>query len=249
MKAHQILTVLGATLLLGACATPPKDVASVDAQIASITDGDFGQFIYHQARAEEHLAHLRKVRQYWNDDHYWNIDTEKCAQEAAAKAAEERKLAEEALIRWHDKCDRHQEICQRLDALELMHGRPLMPLAYFDTGSAVPKSLEQSHIDALVKMAKSNPGLTVDLVGYTDTVGSAHANKHLAERRAQAVDDVLAKQGLPAGTTVHEVAHGEAHGPDNTPSAENRRVDARVHHGDHDGHHHHGHHHHRRHHK
>jgi outer membrane protein OmpA-like peptidoglycan-associated protein len=247
MKTHQLITIIGASLLLGACATPPKDVASVDSKIATLTDGDFGQFIYHHAKAEEHLAHLRKVRQYWADDHYWNIDTEKCAADAEAKYAEERKLAEEALIRWHDRCDRHEEICQRLDALELMHGKPLMPLAYFDTGSAVPKSLEQKHIDALIKMAKDNPNLTVDLVGYTDTVGKAHANKHLAQHRADAVNSELAKQGLPAGTVVHEVAEGEAPGPDNTPSAENRRVDARLHHSGDGGHHHHGHHHHHHH--
>lgn len=244
MKTYQFVTVIGACLMLGACATPPKDVASVDAKIASLTDGDFGQFIYHQARAEEYLAKIRKARQYWVDDHYWNIDTEKWVRNAEAKAAEERKLAEEALIRWHDKCERHQEICQRLDQLELSHGKPRLPLAYFDTGSAVPKSLEQDHIEKLVKLAKDNPGLAIDLVGYTDTVGKSHDNKHLAQRRADAVSEELAKQGLPAGTVVHEVAEGEAGGPDDTPSAENRRVDARVHHTGDRGHHHHGYHHH-----
>lgn len=237
MKSKNLITLLGASVLLAACATPHKDVASVDAKIASATAGNFGQFIHHQALAEENLAHLRKVRQYWSDDHYWNIETEHCANEAALKAAEHTKLAEEALIRWHDNCDRHKDLCQRVSDLELMHGGGAMPVAYFDTNSAVPKSVQQSHVDSLVKMAKERPDLAVDLIGITDSVGSPKANKALAMRRADAVNALLAKQGLPAGTKVREVAEGEAPGPDNLASADNRRVDARI--GGGEGHHHH----------
>lgn len=245
MKLHKIATVFGASLLLAACATPHKDVASVDAKIASVTNGDFGQFIHHQALAEENLAHLRKVRQYWQDDHYWNIETEHCANEAAAKAAEHRKLAEEALIRWHDNCDRHKDLCARVGDLELLHSDRAMPVAYFDTGSAEPKKVEQAHVDAVLQLAKDHPELAVDVVGITDTVGNPKSNKALAMRRADAVNALLVKQGLPAGTRVREVAKGEAPGPDNTPSADNRRVDVRIdggHHHDHHPTHHHHHH-------
>jgi outer membrane protein OmpA-like peptidoglycan-associated protein len=238
MKSLKLVLLLGASALLAACATPHKDVASLDAKIASVTEGDYGQFLHHQALAEENLAHLRKVRQYWQDDHYWNIELEHCATEAAAKAAEHRKLAEEALIRWHDNCGRHSELCKRVSDLELLHADKPMPVAYFDTGSAVPKAVEQAHIDNLVDLAKERPGLGVDVIGITDTVGKAKANKALAMRRADAVKSLLKKQGLPAETRVHEIAKGEAPGPDNTPNADNRRVDVLV-----DGHHHHHHHH------
>jgi len=229
MKTQALLAVLGGVLLLGGCATEPKNVASLDAKIGEITRGDFGQFLYHQAMAEENLAHVRKIRQYWQDDHYWNIDLEKCALNAAARAAEHRKQAEEALIRWHDNCDRHKEICHRLDDLEAIHTRQPMPVAYFDSGSAVPKSLQKAHIDEVLHLAKDYPNLSLDLIGYTDTVGSKGANVQLSERRAKAVNDVLIQEGLPATVNVHRIGKGEAPGPDNTANPENRRVDVRVH--------------------
>ena len=241
MKTTKLIAALGAALLVSACATPQKDIASLDAKIADYSQGDFGQFLYHQAMAEENLAHVRKVRQWWQNDYYWNIETETCAENAAAKALEHRKQAEEALIRWHDRCERHQDMCQRLDNLEFIHSGKRMPVAYFDTGSAVPKSLEQAHIDALLGLAKDYPNLTLDLVGYTDSVGSKASNKHLASHRTQAVNSVLNKSGLPSSVHVHQINEGEAPGPDNTANAGNRRVDVRVHgHGyaGHDGPHH-----------
>lgn len=244
MNKLHVLTAIGLSVLLSACATPSRNMAALDAKLGEATQGDFGQFISHEAMAEENLAHARKIKQYWQDDHYWNIDMEKCALDSAAKAAEHRKLAEEALIRWHDNCGRHKDICHRLDDLEGIHSKKLLPVAFFDTGSAVPKSLQQAHIDSVLHLAKDYPNLTLDLIAYTDTVGKPHANKHLAERRAEAVKAVLAKQGLPKTVGVHAIAVGEAPGPDNKASAENRRVDLQVHrhgegHGDGSYHHHH----------
>jgi outer membrane protein OmpA-like peptidoglycan-associated protein len=233
MKTIQILSALGLALLASACATPPKDIASVDTKIADATQGDFGQFLLHQSLAEENLAHLRKVRQYWQNDHYWNIEFQRCVDDAAAKAAEHRKMAEEALIRWHDNCQKHQDICRRLDALESMHAKKAWPVAYFDTGEAIPKSLQKDHIDAVLRMAHDSPGMSLDVVGMTDTVGKSQDNHGLAQRRARAVHNILMQQGLPASVSVHELAKGEVPGPDNTPSAQNRRVEvlAHGHHG------------------
>lgn len=228
MKTKLLLAVLGGALLLGGCATE-HNVALLDAKIGEATQGDFGQFLYHHAMAEENLAHARKIRQYWQDDYYWNIDLEKCALNAASRAAEHRKQAEEALIRWHDTCDRHKDICHRLDDLEALRNMPQTPVAYFDTGSAVPKSLRKAHIDEVLHLAKDYPNLSIDLIGYTDTVGSKRANLALSERRAHAVNDVLIREGLPATVNVHRIGMGAAPGPANTPNPENRRVDVKVH--------------------
>jgi len=245
MNKLHVITAIGLSALLSACATPSRDLAALDAKIDEATSGDFGQFIAHEAMAEENLAHARKIKQYWQDDHYWNIELEKCALDSARKAAEHRKLAEEALIRWHDNCDRHQDICHRLSDLEGIHAKQPMPVAYFDTGSAVPKSLQQKHIDAVLHLAKDYPNLTVDVIGYTDTVGTKQANRGLAARRVKAVNAELAKQGLPASVTVHAIAKGEAGGPDSRANPDNRRVDVQVHrHGEGHGKHPHGHHHH-----
>lgn len=229
MNKLPLLTALGLSVLLSACATPSRNMAALDAKIGEATAGDFGQFLAHQQMAEENLAHARKIKQYWQDDHYWNIELEKCALDSAAKAAEHRKLAEEALIRWHDNCDRHRDICHRLSDLEGIHNKKAMPVAYFDSGSAVPKSLQQAHIESVLHLAKDYPNLTVDLIGYTDTVGKSAANIQLAKRRVSAVNAELTKQGLPPSVTVHALPKGEAAGPDNTPNPENRRVDIQIH--------------------
>jgi outer membrane protein OmpA-like peptidoglycan-associated protein len=41
------------------------------------------------------------------------------------------------------------------------------------------------------------PGLTVEIDGYTDNIGSSQANEALSERRARAVQEFLVKQGVP----------------------------------------------------
>ena len=44
------------------------------------------------------------------------------------------------------------------------------------------------------------PGLTIEIDGYTDNVGSDEFNQTLSEERAGAVRDYLTSQGVPAGS-------------------------------------------------
>lgn len=229
----KIFAVFISVLLLSACSsTPHRNVAAIDANIADVSKGDFGQFLYHQSLAEENLAELRLIRQYAQEDHYWNISMDSDAASATANALKHKEMAETALNRWHDPCTRHHDICHRLDDHEAWwqhHGGKLFPVAFFDTASSVPKSLQQAEIDKLLHLAKDHPGLSVDVIGYTDTVGSVHYNKLLADRRARAVEQILVKQGLSVATRMHTVDFGKAAGPDNTAEAKNRRVDVRIH--------------------
>lgn len=224
-----IIAVLAAGL--SACATPARDIGLLDSRIAEVTDGDYGQFLHHQSLAEENLAYMRKVRQYWKDDHYWNIDLNTEAMAAGDRAMQHRRDAEAALIRWHDNCTRHHELCDRMEGLELLHTKRLYSAAFFDTESAVPKSLREESIAAVMDIAKRYPSLIIDVIGYTDTMGTVGFNKRLAGKRADAVSEALRSRGLPATVRLQAIPIGEAGGPDNTPSAENRRVDIDLHHG------------------
>jgi outer membrane protein OmpA-like peptidoglycan-associated protein len=71
----------------------------------------------------------------------------------------------------------------------------------------------------------------VVVVGHTDTMGEARANRALGLRRAMSVRDILVHAGL-APSTIEVTTHGEADllvkTPDDTPEPRNRRVDITV---------------------
>jgi outer membrane protein OmpA-like peptidoglycan-associated protein len=71
----------------------------------------------------------------------------------------------------------------------------------------------------------------VVVVGHTDTMGDARANRALGLRRAMSVRDILVHAGL-APSTIEVTTHGEADllikTPDDTPEPRNRRVEITV---------------------
>lgn len=219
-KTLKFLTAVGMIGLLGGCSTHPKDPAPLDAKINAVVADDFGQFMYHETLSEENLAETRKIRQWWADDHYWNIDTEQAAVAAADRALKHRQMAEKSLEGWHDRCARHPDVCIKGE---------LLPIAYFDTGSATPKSIDEGALRHLLDLSRIHHPLTVDVIGYTDTVGGDASNKSLAARRANAVHDLLKKHGIDSHTVIQNIAYGEAGGPDNTANPKNRRDDVKVH--------------------
>jgi OmpA-OmpF porin, OOP family len=92
---------------------------------------------------------------------------------------------------------------------------------------------------ALVRLARSvaTGSVTLRVVGHTDGVGAAAANRALSRRRAQAVADVL-RPGLPDGVRIVAAGRGEddpvaeettrAGEDDPDGRARNRRVELRV---------------------
>lgn len=229
MKKTTLAIALGMAGLLGGCATTPHDTSALDAKLNQAYSGDFNDFMHHAMLATENLRHARLIRQYWKDDHYWNIEMEADAMAAGDRAIKHLKDSEGALIRWHDNCGRHADICKRLDMLEAIHMEKVVPVAYFDTAKSVPQNVNQAGVDELISLSKKFPHISFDVLGYTDTVGTKGKNKGLAHRRSHAVSDMLGKQGISKSAMVHRIAVGEAGGPDNTANQQNRRVDVRVH--------------------
>lgn len=230
MKVQKLILPLAIAGLMSACATPQRDIAGLKGQMDQVTAGDFGQFLHHSWQAEENFEVAVKILDHWENDHYWNIDMNHRANEAAGSALEHRKQAEAAFERWH------VPIIKRIEYLEALHqiDAPKQGVAYFDTGSAVPQQINQQQLTEVIDIIKKYPGAHVDVVAYTDTVGNSHSNKHLAMARANAIRKVLLDNGVASDARVEEHPIGEASGPDNTPNQENRRVDIFVHpHGHH----------------
>ena len=97
----------------------------------------------------------------------------------------------------------------------------------FDFNKASIKPEYQELIQKLASATQENKNIKVSVVGHTDTSGTSNYNYALGGRRAEAVQKMLIKYGIPASQIV-AVSAGEEDlavpTPDNTPNAANRRV-------------------------
>ncbi|MCW7540763.1 OmpA family protein [Aquabacterium sp. A7-Y] len=110
-------------------------------------------------------------------------------------------------------------------------GEPVRSLVlYFGTGSATPRlgAAERQQLKALVGTA-AGAGITV--LGHADKQGQGQRNQALSEARAQAVRQLLVRQGASAAS-IQASGQGDASPADSNDSAEgrarNRRVEIRV---------------------
>src|SRR5262245_6612067 len=84
----------------------------------------------------------------------------------------------------------------------------------------------QTALLGLVKELQANPGLTVELVGYTDMKGAREYNYTLSQRRVDAVRRYLVEKGVQIGR-IQAVGLG-AMTDRGTPEAQKRRVTAKL---------------------
>lgn len=68
----------------------------------------------------------------------------------------------------------------------------------FATGSAVVQAGFQDELALVAQNLLRNPNSTIEVVGHTDTIGSASYNQDLSQRRARSVADVLIAEGVPS---------------------------------------------------
>ena len=84
----------------------------------------------------------------------------------------------------------------------------------------------QTTLLGLVKEMQANPGLTVELAGYTDMKGARDYNYNLSQRRVEAVRRFLVEKGVQLGR-IQAVGLG-ALSDRATPEAQKRRVAAKL---------------------
>jgi outer membrane protein OmpA-like peptidoglycan-associated protein len=84
----------------------------------------------------------------------------------------------------------------------------------------------QTTLLGLIKELQANPGLTVELVGYTDTKGGREYNYNLSQRRVDAVRRFLVEKGVQVGR-IQAVGLGPI-SDRATPEAQKRRVSAKL---------------------
>jgi len=91
----------------------------------------------------------------------------------------------------------------------------------FDFDKATIKPEFEGVLDAGVEVLKENPGVRVQVAGYTDSVGTDEYNQALSERRAKAVSGYLSSHGIEA-SRLSAVGFGETN-----PVADNKTADGR----------------------
>jgi outer membrane protein OmpA-like peptidoglycan-associated protein len=70
----------------------------------------------------------------------------------------------------------------------------------FDTGKSDLRSEAREALAKLTGIVLNYPSLHLAIEGYTDSTGGADFNQALSEKRADAVQDYLIQQGLPAAS-------------------------------------------------
>lgn len=99
----------------------------------------------------------------------------------------------------------------------------------YDKASLTPESI--ATLDETVRVLKENPGILIELAGFTDARGTDAYNLKLSERRVQTVHQYLVSWGI-SENRLKTAAFGKAKpvSDDKTEEgrAQNRRVEMRV---------------------
>ncbi|MCC7302606.1 MAG: OmpA family protein [Bacteroidia bacterium] len=101
----------------------------------------------------------------------------------------------------------------------------------FESGKSVLKPESSVSLDQLVVFLKSKPGISLQVTGHTDNVGSAEANQLLSGQRANAVRDYLIVHGIsPDRLSAFGLGSTHPIAGNDSPSGrqKNRRVEFEV---------------------
>lgn len=117
------------------------------------------------------------------------------------------------------------------DSLESMPNIPKEYLLYFQFDSPQIVAKSNKVLKAIIKEAKKETTLYIDIIGNTDRAGDEKYNKKLSLRRANHISKILQKNGISKEKISIEY-YGEANPivktRDGVPRKINRRVEVRI---------------------
>lgn len=155
------------------------------------------------------------------------------ARKAEAIAAEER--AKEALEDAQKARSEAEELASRLNEMEAKQSNRGMVLTLsdvlFDFDSANLKSGASKVVNELSGFLKEYPERTIQIEGFTDSVGSAEYNQNLSQRRADALKQALVNAGIST-QRIKTIGYGEeypvATNMNEAGRQQNRRVEVII---------------------
>ncbi len=114
------------------------------------------------------------------------------------------------------------------DVLKAAPKKPVSYLLYFEAASTnlIPESKKM--LEKALKTIKEHSPCTVDIIGHTDTTGSATLNQKVSLKRAKYIKSIIEKKGIKV-IALTAKGYGEEDlqikTPDNTANAKNRNVE------------------------
>jgi len=156
------------------------------------------------------------------------------AQSQAAQAQNEAEQArQQAAQAEQDKLAMRAKLLQQLNTIlqtrDTSRGLVVnMSDILFQTGQYQLKSGAREALAKIAGVLLAYPGLTLEVDGFTDNVGSENVNQRLSEKRAEAVRDFLVQQGVPANSiTAQGLGESNPVAANDTPVGRqlNRRVE------------------------
>jgi outer membrane protein OmpA-like peptidoglycan-associated protein len=161
---------------------------------------------------------------------------QQAAQARAAAEAETEKARQAAAKAEGEKAQLRAQLLQQFNAVlqtrDSARGLIVnMSDVLFDTGSATLKPGAREKLAKISGILLAHPGLTLQIEGHTDSVGSDEFNQELSGRRADGVRDYLAQEGVAAsGMTARGFGKTQPVASNDTPEGRqrNRRVELVV---------------------
>jgi outer membrane protein OmpA-like peptidoglycan-associated protein len=114
----------------------------------------------------------------------------------------------------------------------VIEGRPavivtLPETVLFDVGQALLRADAEPSLQGVVDLVGDHPGARTEVLGHTDSTGSAEFNASLSERRAAAVSDWLAGHGVDRATLT-TAGYGSTRPVADNATEQGRQANRRV---------------------
>jgi outer membrane protein OmpA-like peptidoglycan-associated protein len=157
------------------------------------------------------------------------VQAEAARAAAQADADKARKAAEQAES---EKADLRAKLLAQLNTIlqtrDSARGLIVnMSDVLFATGSYTLKPGAREKLAKISGILLAHPGLTLQIEGHTDSVGSDEYNQQLSDRRAGSVQEFLVQQGVAAGS-VTAVGFGKMEPVASNETSEGRQLNRRV---------------------
>lgn len=98
---------------------------------------------------------------------------------------------------------------------------------YFDTDSYVPLKDSEPELQLIIKFLRSNPTVSIEVAGHTDSTGSKAHNQQLSENRATAIITYLVSKGISASRLTSK-GYGDTKPIGDNNTAEGKQLNRRT---------------------
>ena len=103
----------------------------------------------------------------------------------------------------------------------------VLPDVTFATGKAELTENAKTVLNTVFEILQDNPGMRVEIRGYTDNTGNPAINLNLSQRRSETVKDYLVKKGI-AFDRLRAIGYGEANPIASNETKEGREKNRRI---------------------